>query len=76
MITNEGISFWKNCGAAVGAWGIETKKFGIKRVDEVQITTVQMYAIPLSITGNTWVWGNSDELKELRFYRSPRTENV
>ena len=55
MITNEGISFWKNCGAAVGAWGIETKKFGIKRVDEVQITTVQMYAIPLSITGNTWV---------------------
>ena len=55
MITNEGISFWKNSGASVGAWGSETRNFGIKRVDEVQITTVKMYAIPLSITGNTWV---------------------
>ena len=33
MITNEGISFWKNCGAAVDAWGNETRKFGIKGVD-------------------------------------------
>ena len=55
MITNEGISFWKNCGAAVGVWGSETRKFGIKGVDEVQITTAKMYAILLSITGNTRV---------------------
>ena len=52
----------------------------LKRVDTGQITTVKkvskvVYPIPLCISGNIWVWGNSDELEELRFYRSPRTEN-
>ena len=42
----------------------------VKKISKV------MYAIPLSITGNTWAWGNSGELKEPRLYRSPRTENV
>ena len=33
----------------------------VKKISKV------LYAIPLSVTGNTWARGNSDELKEPRF---------